>query len=187
MSHTFDANIVEVSVWICKNYLHCQLFLLLPLFDTYIISFETPVNHSILRFPRQTARFQPSSAGPKLEMLMVMREIEKSIMESITKRELTFQKVSFTFFWRELLKFHLDVSKSFVQCTCTGLISSFTYFLGNNITPGQMQSGMALPKTLFTSQGNVQKCAQFRSRGALTSRWWPFGPAWLRPSQPKNP
>jgi len=43
------------------------------------------------RYPRQTARFQPGSARPDLEMLMVMREIEKSIMESITNRALPFQ------------------------------------------------------------------------------------------------
>ena len=51
---------------------------------------------NIIRYPRQTARFQPGSARPDLEMLMVMREIEKSIMESITNRALPFQGVSFT-------------------------------------------------------------------------------------------
>merc|ERR1712130_233880 len=43
------------------------------------------------RFPRQTARFQPGSARRELEMLMVMREIEKSIMESISNRAAPFQ------------------------------------------------------------------------------------------------
>jgi len=39
------------------------------------------------RFPRQTARFHPGgSSTSDLEMLMVMREIEKSIMESIANR-----------------------------------------------------------------------------------------------------
>jgi len=45
------------------------------------------------RFPRQTARFRPGSApGPELEMSMVMREIEKAIMESIANRVLPFQQ-----------------------------------------------------------------------------------------------
>jgi len=41
------------------------------------------------RFPRQTARFQPQTrtTRPDLEMLMVMREIEKSILETIDKGE----------------------------------------------------------------------------------------------------
>jgi len=43
------------------------------------------------RYPRQTARFQPGSARPDMEMLMVMREIERSIMDSITNRALPFQ------------------------------------------------------------------------------------------------
>merc|ERR1711971_1288370 len=43
------------------------------------------------RYPRQTARFQPGSARPDMEMLMVMREIERSIMDSITSRALPFQ------------------------------------------------------------------------------------------------
>merc|ERR1719305_1921470 len=44
------------------------------------------------RFPRQTPRFQPGSAGPELEMSMVMREIEKAIMDSIVNRVLPFQQ-----------------------------------------------------------------------------------------------
>jgi len=44
------------------------------------------------RFPRQTPRFQPGSAGPELEMSMVMREIEKAIMDSIANRVLPFQQ-----------------------------------------------------------------------------------------------
>merc|ERR1711971_599691 len=43
------------------------------------------------RYPRQTAMFQPGSARPDMEMLMVMREIERSIMDSITNRALPFQ------------------------------------------------------------------------------------------------
>merc|ERR1719341_1597666 len=37
-------------------------------------------------------RFQPGSAGPELEMSMVMREIEKAIMDSIANRVLPFQQ-----------------------------------------------------------------------------------------------
>ena len=56
------------------------------------------VKFTFIRFPRQTARFRPGSApGPELEMSMVMREIEKAIMESIANRVLPFQQgVSFT-------------------------------------------------------------------------------------------
>ena len=50
----------------------------------------------LTRYPRQTARFQPRSARGELEMLMVMREIERSILESITNRASPFQVVGLT-------------------------------------------------------------------------------------------
>ena len=87
---------------------------------------------------------------------MVMREIEKSIMESISNRAAPFQGVSFTQGSHYSEENDSDCTRMCTVVLCNvhsnqGQSSSFTYFLGNNLTP-QTQSGMALPKTQFASQ-----------------------------------